>query len=273
MKKKLSILVSTFAACMAMNAAVNMIVVKENGEVLKFDGENIEEVIFEKDDNTSPLEFEVISDNSAKVIEGDYKDLETIEIPEKVKIEGKEYTVTSIGSYAFWDLKNLKNVTIPESVTNIESGAFFGCGFSSITIPESVQNISSGAFAGCYNFEPGLLIYANGTKCYGWLGPEELCTEVVIPDGVKEIGDQAFYKSFYGLTSITFPEGLESIGEMAFADCDALTTAELPSSLTSLGYGAFMYCNNLNLTIKASKTNVKLDKYAIDYCKSVTWAE
>ena len=115
------------------------------------------------------------------------------------------------------------------------------------------------------------MVYDNGTKCYGWIGSEEECTSVVIPDGVKEIGDYAFYKIFYGLTSVTFPESLESIGEMAFAGCDKLTTAELSSNLKTLGYGAFMYCEKLDLIINASEADVNVGKNAISDCKSVTW--
>ncbi|MBQ8020276.1 MAG: leucine-rich repeat domain-containing protein [Paludibacteraceae bacterium] len=134
-----------------------------------------------------------------------------------------------------------------------------------------MKSIVAGAFDGCSSLEPRLLVYDNGTKCYGWIGSEEECTSVVIPDGVKEIGDYAFYKIFYGLTSVTLPESLESIGEMAFAGCDKLTTAELSSNLKTLGYGAFMYCEKLDLIINASEADVNVGKNAISDCKSVTW--
>ncbi len=257
MKGKIFISSAILATSMSMFAATQMIVKQKNGEVVTFEVANVEEVSFDEIDNfpvvdasETPLQFEILSDTEVGIIKDDlYKDLTTIEIPQKVKIDGVVYNVTTIKSGAFSHCRSLTNITIPESITSIEVGAFSGCNSLGL----------------------GLLIYNNGTKCYGWLGDEDECTSVVIPEGVKEIGNQAFYKSFNNLTSITFPESLESIGEMAFADCDGLTTGELSSNLKSLGYGAFMYCNNLNLTINTSEANVEVGKYAISYCKSVIW--
>ena len=42
--------------------------------------------------------------------------------------------------------------------------------------------------------------------------------DVVVPEGVTNIGDQAFYDCS-SLTSITLPDGLTSIGDCAFYDC------------------------------------------------------
>lgn len=43
-------------------------------------------------------------------------------------------------------------------------------------------------------------------------------TEVVIPHGVTEIGDSAFWLC-KSLTSITLPEGVTEIGSSAFSGC------------------------------------------------------
>ena len=52
-------------------------------------------------------------------------------IPEIVKDGENEYSVISIGEYAFYGCSGLASVTIPESVTSIGNYAFYGC--SSLT--------------------------------------------------------------------------------------------------------------------------------------------
>ena len=72
-----------------------------------------------------------------------------IVIPEKVTYNGVEYSVTSIGSYAFFEC-DFFSFKMGNSVTSIESYAFYGCGGEfSITIPNSVTSIESYAFYWC----------------------------------------------------------------------------------------------------------------------------
>ena len=59
-------------------------------------------------------------------------------------------SVTSIGEGAFFGCTGLKSITIPESVTSIGDYAFIDCSnLTSITIPESVTSIGEGAFWSC----------------------------------------------------------------------------------------------------------------------------
>jgi hypothetical protein len=48
-------------------------------------------------------------------------------IPETVYYNGKAYSVTRIGDYAFSECTRLTEVTIPNSVTRIGDSAFSGC--------------------------------------------------------------------------------------------------------------------------------------------------
>ncbi len=69
--------------------------------------------------------------------------------------------------------------------------------------------------------------------------PDE--TEVIIPEYVRIIGEQAF-SCFRHLKQIIIPEGVTEIGKTAFGNCEALESIQLPKSLRSIGNAAFQNC-------------------------------
>ena len=108
------------------------------------------------------------------------------------------------------------SVTIPNSVTSIGGGAFYGCsGLISVTIGNNVTSIGDDAFYEC----SGLI-------------------SVTIPNSVTSIGDYAFYECS-GLTSVTIGNSVTSIGDYAFYSCSSLTSikclANTPPSLDGTG--------------------------------------
>ena len=132
--------------------------------------------------SSTQLKFEKISDTEVEVV-GCYPDYgPTLTVPIKVMIGLHTYKVTSIGEKAFSGCSSLTSIKIPEGVTSIGRSAFDGCS----------------------SLEPKLLVYDKGTKCYGWVGNKEKCTDVVIPEGVTSIGEWAFGRCS-SLTSINIP--------------------------------------------------------------------
>ena len=65
--------------------------------------------------------------NFAAVTIGDKEYSGNITIPSSVKVNNKEYSVTSVGNSAFEDCISLTLITIPNSVTSIAGYAFRGC--------------------------------------------------------------------------------------------------------------------------------------------------
>ena len=78
---------------------------------------------------------------------------------------------------------------------------------------------------------------------------------VVIPNGVTAIGDEAF-RNNDTITSVTIPSTVTTIGQYAFDDCESLTGVTIPEGVTSIGEGAFWSTGLTEVTIPASVTEI-----------------
>ena len=65
-------------------------------------------------------------------------------------------------------------------------------------------------------------------------------TNIVIPEGVKKIGDNAF-KGLSWIESVSIPNSVTEIGDSAFEDCLKLTSISIPDGVESIGDFAFKH--------------------------------
>ena len=73
-----------------------------------------------------------------------------VEIAEKIKIKGKEYTTTEVGKAYFSKNEYLQSVVIPNTVKRIKKGAFSSCtNLVSVRIPKENCVAEPDAFKGC----------------------------------------------------------------------------------------------------------------------------
>ena len=155
------------------------------------------------------------------------------------------------------------DLIIPDSVTSIESQAFYGCsGLASVTIPNSVTSIGSYAFDGTawYNNQPDGLVYA-GLFAYKYKGTMPAGTGITIKEGTKGITDRAF-RNCSGLTSVAIPNSVTSIGNYAFSGCSGLTSVTIPKSVTTIRGYAFYGCSRLSGTLTIPKNVTYIGKQA-----------
>lgn len=69
-------------------------------------------------------------------------------------------------------------------------------------------------------------------------------TSVVIPEGVTELEDSAFW-GCKQLTSVKLPTTLEKIGPDAFRGCESLTSIVIPEGVWEIEADAFSFCTSL----------------------------
>ncbi len=151
----------------------------------------------------------------------------TITIPDKVNYNGKDWTVTAIGSYAFINERRITKVVLPEKIEAIEDAAFYQSGVMILNFPTNLKYIGWCAFYKS-NLTPFYLKEYTGRnpkKKGTW--ERKTGTAIDIP-GSTAIGPQAFEGSFstskFKCPNITF------VGYQAFKGDKFDITTPIPAT-------------------------------------------
>ena len=202
---------------------------------------------------------------------GSYNVVGDLILRRTITYNGTTYTLTAIDRYAFDKCEEMTAVTIPNSVTRIDDGAFYHC--SKLEYIDMYENnidfVGYDAFKGTkwLDNQPDGVVYV-GSAAYLYKGTMPENTSIVIREGTTCISGYAF-QNCRNLTEITLPNSVTTIGYRSFAQCRGLTSITLPENIQSLGWAGFESCTGLtSVTIPGSLPVV--DPRAFAGCTALT---
>lgn len=124
--------------------------------------------------------------------------------------------VTEIVDYALYNRSELKNITIPDTVTNIGISACEGCSkLETVIMSNNVTSISKKMFDHCFELK-----------------------NITLPDIVTNIGERAFYLA-KNLKELNIPDSVTSLYSSCFAGMFSVEELRLPEGITEIPGACF----------------------------------
>lgn len=166
--------------------------------------------------------------------------------PEAGQETGEEQDITAetengkIPEWMYYRNQSVGAVTIPEGTTEIGRFAFSRSSLRTVTIPEGVTVIDYAAFYHCDNLDNVVLpdtVNTVGAKAFthtGWMDDFE---ENSMDDFLISGDILVAYKG--NLPEVVIPDGVRVIAEEAFRNHTELKKVHLPASVTDIGNDAF----------------------------------
>lgn len=130
------------------------------------------------------------------------------------------YGTTSIG-ISFNFCRSVISITLPPTLTTLDT-AFSRCsGLKYIVIPSAVTSIANECFNECYSLE-----------------------KISLSNGLLTIGNSCF-KACYSLQKLTIPQSVTNLGAYAFSSCHNLKTVDIKATNITLNSYLFTGCFSL----------------------------
>lgn len=206
-------------------------------------------VLYNKD-MTTLIVYPAGKEDNEFIIPASVRNLENMSMRNNIFLHAVDLSnVENIGEMTF-ATSQLNSIHIPASVSYIGKAAFYNnLGLEKLTVASD-----NSVFKTIDNM---LIDDVKKTIVFSLFKSGE----VVIPDGIEEIGDYAFYQydittvqtpaslkridkcafaESYILSQISVNEGLEYIGDMAFQNCESLSDFTFPSTLKTIGLQGFL---------------------------------
>lgn len=158
--------------------------------------------------------------------------------------------------------KDVSHYSVRPGTLIISDQAFNGLEkISEIEIPDSTTHLGDEAFCDCIK-----LNLISWPKRITYIGNE--------PQGMKHVGDRAFYKCD-SIESLSLPDSVIHLGDEAFCDCISLKTIILSNRVNHIGKNVFYGCKSLTMIVIPDGTrevmikilnNNKLNSLLIEKC-------
>lgn len=172
---------------------------------------------------------------------------DTVTIPNFItKIDDGYYDFdTQVG--VFSQRYNIRNITIPESVTYIGENAFAGCSsLEQLSLPTTIEHIGDNAFASCSSLVEVTLPDSIAFLGEGVFSDCSSLSYAELSDSIIDLPKNTF-KNCVALSDIDL-KSISTIGENALFNCQALETIDVPPTVILVEVGAFSnttWYNNL----------------------------
>lgn len=168
--------------------------------------------------------------------------------------------IEEIGEFSF-ARSSVTKVQIPEGVKKIAYGAFYHCdSLTEVSIPETVENVEPKAFDKTGWVEEFLQdnssedFLLSGGVLVAYRGDS---ADVTVPEGTRVIAAEVF-QGHEEIESLTLPDSMRVIGEAAFEECTGLRDVRLNHGLEKIKDRAFCGDSNAVIMVPASVKEVGL---------------
>ena len=140
--------------------------------------------------------------------------------------------VVELGSEVFLNCEELETVIMPDGLKTIGYSFIKNTAVKSLTIPSTVETVNA--------------YYYSGERKGATDGALQL-EEVVFEAGIKKIPDYFCSNNQWNdaLVRVGIPEGVEEIGSNAFYNCTGIEEINLVKEIGKIGYSAFSNCKSL----------------------------